>query len=92
MYPLKKYHKRFVVLALVGFWFWLTETVAFLFIYGWHLRPIGNEVYFDAVASVLFILALYNFMMAVNEIIEGTIKAADETIKKLENENESEEM
>jgi len=58
-----------------GILFWLLETIVFLIIDGWHIKPINPiEIYLDKIVSEMWRFALYltvftsiNFLIKLNK-------------------------
>lgn len=86
---MKKYDEELIrnlakaeIIAKASLVFWMLETVVFLFIHGWHTKPIGVEKCFDFASLVLFFTAVAYYVKAINEsilLIVGLYKAFKES-------------
>lgn len=63
---IKRPLNRFKFLIGVASLLWITETVTFLLIDGWHLKPKEGsmEILCDGVVSILLLLSIYYFMVS----------------------------
>ena len=67
---LKKW-KLFKTFFVIGFLFWISETIIFLFIYGWHLKATEQpEVICDNISLTIYGLSFIYFFSTIYEVIE----------------------
>lgn len=57
--------------------FWFIETMVFLFIYGWHIEPIGVEKYFDNIVICIFIYGITRWCLVVHGVVKAMLKTFD---------------
>ena len=57
------------MLMKICFGFYISETVLFIYIYGWHTEAIGIEKYFDLLVSILFFASISFWILAINSFI-----------------------
>lgn len=74
---IKKDYKRSILFGLAACIFVIIETIIFLFVYGWHIKPIGIEIYFDAVAMLLCSISAFYFLRVLNVIIKAIIQQVE---------------
>lgn len=76
MEKLKLLHQTQTVVLKIVFWFWIIETVVFLFIDGWHWKAVNPiEIQLDQIVSVSFGIWVVLLISTINELLTLIIKA-----------------
>lgn len=76
MEKLKLLHQTQTVVLKIVFWFWIIETIVFLFIDGWHWKAVNPiEIQLDKIVSVLAVMWVVLLISTINELLTLIIKA-----------------
>ena len=79
MEKLKTLHQTQTVVLKIAFWFWILETVVFLFIDGWHWTAVNPiEIELDKIVSALFLIWVVLLISTIHELLTLVIKSDGE--------------
>lgn len=69
----RKYYKGSAIFNF-GWFLWLSETIIFLIIYGWHWQPANSlEKVLDYTSFIIMIIGISRWVSCVNDIIKAVI-------------------
>lgn len=55
----------------IAYYFWMIETIVFLFVYGWHWRAASPlEIMCDVIAYIFFLEGFYNYAVVISSMIK----------------------